>query len=207
MATSVGKLLIRLTKFSSKISKVVDATDSFNQYGNYYQDLSGWDAAVVQLVTPSDAISFFTTNDDDAVTGQLLPSPEDPNNFVAVVGVNLLDKSDISSLAADGLVEFGIIGKYLLLIGTTTNSQPYAYNLSKNTYPTASEAYAVGVLQGNEIVYVSTSTLSTSSILYADSKLTQPIYGDGINWYGIQLLNNGVKYAITIDPNGAIVID
>ena len=205
--TSVSKLLIRLQKFSSKVSKVIDATDSFNQYGSYYQDLSGWDSAVVQFVTPSAEVSFYTTNDDNSVTGQLLPSPEQPNNWVGVTGVNLLDKSDVTSFSVDGLVEFGIIGKYLLLLGTETTSSPFAYNLSKNTYPNANEAYNIGVLQGNKIVYASTNTLNSSSMLFADSKLTQPIYGDGTNWYGVQLLNNGVKYAITIDGTGAIVID
>jgi hypothetical protein len=83
-----------------------------------------------------------------------------------------------------------------------------AYVLSKNTYPTAQEAYNVGVLQGTKIVYTTTSTLSGANILFADSRLTQPIYGDGTNWYGVQLLTNtGVKYAITIDGSGVIVID
>ena len=35
MAT-VSKLLIRLQKFSSKISTLVDATDSFNANNNFY---------------------------------------------------------------------------------------------------------------------------------------------------------------------------
>jgi len=83
-----------------------------------------------------------------------------------------------------------------------------AYVLSKNTYPTAGEAYNIGVLQGTKIVYTTTSTLTTANVLYIDSRLTQPIYGDGTNWYGVQLLTNtGVKYAITIDGSGAIVID
>jgi hypothetical protein len=83
-----------------------------------------------------------------------------------------------------------------------------AYVLSKNTYPTALEAYNVGVVQGTQIVYTTTSTLSSSNVLFADSRLTQPIYGDGTNWYGVQLLiNTGVHYAITIDSNDAIVID
>jgi hypothetical protein len=83
-----------------------------------------------------------------------------------------------------------------------------AYVLSKNTYPTAGEAYNVGVLQGSRIVYTTTSTLSNSNVLFADSRLTQPIYGDGTNWDGVQLLNNtAVKYAITIDGSGVIVID
>jgi hypothetical protein len=127
MAT-VSKLLIRLQKFSSKISKVVDATASFNANGNFYQDLSGWDSAVVQFVSPSNAISFSTTNDDGAITGQLLPAPEVPLNWVSVLGINLTTKTDVSSISASGIVEFGIIGKYLLLqgtaIATTTTTAP-----------------------------------------------------------------------------------
>lgn len=126
MAT-VSKLLIRLQKFSSKISKVVDATDSFNANNNFYQDLSGWDSAVVQFVGTSGTISFSTTNDNGAITGQLLPAPEVPENWVTVLGVNLTTKTDVSSISAAGIVEFGIIGKYLLLQGnstTTTTSAP-----------------------------------------------------------------------------------
>lgn len=83
-----------------------------------------------------------------------------------------------------------------------------AYVLSKNTYPTAQEAYNVGVLQGTRIVYTTTSTLSNANVLFADSRLTQPIYGDGTSWYGVQLLTDtNVHYAITIDSDGVIVID
>ena len=110
MAT-VSKLLIRLQKFSSKISTVVDATDSFNANNNFYQDLSGWDSAVVQFVGTSGTVSFSTTNDDGSITGQLSPAPEVPINWVTVLGVNLTTKTDVSSIAAAGIVEFGIIGK------------------------------------------------------------------------------------------------
>ncbi len=128
MATSVDKLIIRLQKFSSKISKIVDATDSFNSVGSYYQDLSGWDSAVVQFVNPSEEISFNTSNDDGSVTGQLLPAPEVPINWIEVLGVNLTTKTDVSSISTDSIVEFGIIGKYLQLQGanttTTTTAAP-----------------------------------------------------------------------------------
>jgi len=126
MAT-VSKLLIRLQKFSSKISTVVDATDSFNANNNFYQDLSGWDSAVVQFVGTSGTINFSTTNDEGAITGQLLPAPQVPINGVTVLGVNLTTKTDISSISAAGIVEFGIIGKYLLLQGSanpTTTTAP-----------------------------------------------------------------------------------
>jgi hypothetical protein len=129
MATSISKLLIRLQKFSSKISKVVDATNDFNKGGFYIQDLSGWDVAVVQLVNPGTTILFKTTNDDGSVTGQVMPSPEVPEYWSTVLGVNLATKTDVSSLAATGIVSFGIIGKYLQLIAgsattTTTTAAP-----------------------------------------------------------------------------------
>jgi len=126
MAT-VSKLLIRLQKFSSKISTTVDATESFNTDNSFYQDLSGWDSAVVQFVGTSGTISFSTTNDNGSITGQLLPAPEVPANWVTVLGVNLTTKADVSSINASGMVAFGIIGNYLLLQGsvaTTTTAAP-----------------------------------------------------------------------------------
>jgi hypothetical protein len=134
MAT-VSKLLIRLQKFSSKISTVVDATASFNANNNFYQDLSGWDSAVVQFVGTSGTVSFSTTNDDGSITGQLLPAPEVPINWVTVLGVNLTTKTDISSIAAAGIVEFGIIGKYLLLQGNTTTTTTAAPTTTTTAAP------------------------------------------------------------------------
>ena len=211
MATSISKLLIRLQKFSSKISKVVDATNNFNNGGFYIQDLSGWDSAVVQFGTITDGpITFYTSNDNGSVNAsQLLPAPEVPQNFIAVQGVDLATKTDVLVAADDSIVQFGIIGKYLSLSGDTmTYPLNYAYVLSKNTYLTAGEAYDIGILQGTVIVYATTDTLTTSNILYTTSSLTQPIYGDGISWYGIALLSdNSVNEAITIDEDGVIVID
>ena len=134
MAT-VSKLLIRLQKFSSKISTVVDATASFNANNNFYQDLSGWDSAVVQFVGTSGTVSFSTTNDDGSITGQLLPAPEVPINWVSVLGVNLSTKTDVSSIAAAGIVEFGIIGKYLLLQGNTTTTTTAAPTTTTTAAP------------------------------------------------------------------------
>ena len=141
MAT-VSKLLIRLQKFSSKISTVVDATDSFNANNNFYQDLSGWDSAVVQFVGTSGTVSFSTTNDDGSITGQLLPAPEVPINWVTVLGVNLSTKTDVSSIAATGIVEFGIIGKYLLLQGNTTTTTTAAPTTTTTAAPTTTTTAA-----------------------------------------------------------------
>lgn len=80
-----------------------------------------------------------------------------------------------------------------------------AYVLSVNTYPDAFQANLIGVKQGTQIVYATTNTLSSSNILYTDSKMTQPFYGDPTAWYGVQLLtNSSTKYALLISANGAI---
>jgi hypothetical protein len=82
-----------------------------------------------------------------------------------------------------------------------------AYVLSINTYPDAFQANLIGVNQGTQIVYATTSTLTSANKLYADSRLTQPIYGNGTSWYGVQLLTNtSVVYPITISASGAITI-
>jgi hypothetical protein len=84
----------------------------------------------------------------------------------------------------------------------------YAYVLSQNTYPTAQEAYNVGIDQGTRIVYTTTATLTSANKLYTTSRLTQPIVGDGTSWYGIAVLNDqNDKDAITISSAGVIFID
>jgi hypothetical protein len=82
-----------------------------------------------------------------------------------------------------------------------------AYVLSKNTYPDPFQANLIGVDQGTQIVYATTSTLTTANKLFAESELIQPIYGDGTSWYGVQLLtNSAVVYPITISESGVIAI-
>jgi hypothetical protein len=211
MATSVSKLLIRLQKFSSKISKTLDVTASFNEGGFYIQDLSGWDSAVVQFGTITDGpITFYTTNDNGAaVEGQLLPAPEVIDQFLPVKGIDLSTKGDVLVASNDSIVEFGIIGQYLSLAGPEpVYPANYAYVLSKNTFDTASEAYNSGRTQGTQIVYATTSSLSAANILYTTSRLIEPITGNGTSWYSAKRLDGaGPDYAITIDSLGEIYVD
>ena len=83
-----------------------------------------------------------------------------------------------------------------------------AYILSKNLYPDAFQAKYIGVDQGTQIVYATTSTLTTENFLYLDSRLTQLVFGNGDKWQGIQLLTNpAVEYAVMIDSSGNIVLN
>lgn len=130
MSTTASKILIRLTKFSNKTSNVLNVTEQFNAAGVFYQDLSGWDEAIVQIVNPSEAISFKTTNDNGAVTGQLLPAPEVPINWLTLQGVKLSDGAGATSVSASEVVKFDAFGQYLQLLGanpvttTTTTVSP-----------------------------------------------------------------------------------
>lgn len=83
-----------------------------------------------------------------------------------------------------------------------------AYILSKNLYPDAFQAKYIGVDQGTQIVYATTSTLTTANFLYLDSRLTQLVFGNGDKWQGIQLLTNpAVEYAVMINNSGNIVLN
>lgn len=204
MATSVSKLLISLTKFTSKTSKVIDATDSFNATGSFYQDVSGWDSAVVQIISPSETISFKTTNDDGNVLGDLLPAPEVPINWLAVEGINLADKTNVASVNASANVAFGIIGKYLQLVGATVAAAPsFAYLLTKQSYSTAQNACATKVSTGASVVYASTATPTSVTAFYEDSALTMPIFGDA-SYYGLRLMTGSTIYSATISATGVV---
>lgn len=83
----------------------------------------------------------------------------------------------------------------------------FAYVLSANKYPDAFQANLIGVEQGTIIVYAASETLSSGDVLFTDSKLTQPVYGDLADWYGVQLLtDDNVKYPITIGVDNEIVV-
>jgi len=113
------------------ISKIVDATEVFNADSAYVQDLSGWDYAVVQIVSPSSAVSFKTTNDSGYDTGVLPPSPVVPENWLAVQGVDLATGTAATSTNASSTYKFNVIGKYLQLIGTTVTATKVIISLNK----------------------------------------------------------------------------
>lgn len=204
MATTVNKLLIRLTKFSSKISNVIDATSEFNKRGTYFQDLSGWDAAVVQIVTPSETISFTTTDDDGSITGQLLPSPVVPLNWYTVEGIDVATKANVASVSATSVVEFGTIGRYLQLAGATVIApKSYAYLLSMFGNDSAYFACSTGVQHGSKVVYAATATPTSVTAFYGDSELTFPVYGTS-NYSAFKLITGSTKYVGLISPVGVV---
>lgn len=113
------------------ISHVLDVTSDFNISSSYIQDLSNWDYAVVQIISPSGAVSFKTTNDSGYVTGTLPPSPVVPANWLAVQGVDLATGTAATSTSTSTNYKFGVIGKYLQLTGTSVTATKVIISLNK----------------------------------------------------------------------------
>lgn len=117
MATA-SKVIINLQKLSPRISKIIDVSSVFTASGAqaYIQDLTGWDSCVVQIMSPSAAIAFNTTNDNGSVTGTLPPVPQVPANWLAVQGVNIGTGASVTSTAVSANVKFTNFGKFLQII-------------------------------------------------------------------------------------------
>lgn len=103
---------------------VLDVTNEYasgSESGTPYLvklDTGGYDYAVVQLVNPSGTVSFKHTNDSGDIQGVSDGSAVSSTNAVALQGVNLATTTNVSSLAADGLVRFQSFGRYLWIDGT-----------------------------------------------------------------------------------------
>lgn len=209
---AAGKILLRLSRYTGKVSEnVIDITKQFNARNAYYQDMSGWDLAVIQFETPGGKIDFATTNDDGSITGQLNPAPEVPVNWLPLEGVNLSTKTDVNNITTDAIVRFDNPGKYIKIYydGVAETPYSYAYLLSKLS-GSINDAYNVSLSQGADVVYSDTNSAGSVSRLYYDSQLTFPVFGtaaSGVNWNGLQLKTGGNIYAISIDLAGGIVID
>lgn len=116
MATAT-KVLIELSRTSDKMSRMIDATPTFQAGAaqDFNLDVSGWDVVTMQVVSPSATINFTTTNDNGYVVGQLLPVPVVPANWTAVQGINVGTGTAVTSLAATGMVKFTNFGKFIRL--------------------------------------------------------------------------------------------
>ena len=113
------------------ISKIEDVTTEFNANSGYIQDLSGWDYAVVQIISPSGAVSFKTTNDSGYTTGVIPPSPVVPANWLAVQGVDLATGTAATSTSTSTNYKFNVIGKYLQLTGSSVTATKVIISLNK----------------------------------------------------------------------------
>ena len=102
------------------LSQILDVTAAYSVNKIHTLDIGGYDYAIVQLVNPSAAVTFKTSNDANAITGASDGSAVSAINFTVVQGTNLATSAAASTLAATGLMRFGYIGKFLQIDGGGT---------------------------------------------------------------------------------------
>ena len=118
-------------------------------------------------------------------------------------------KADVDNISGTGIVEFGIIGKYLQLVGGSYDApKSFGYFLSFFSYNIA-EAYIENISQGSQVVYAATDNPGGVNAFFYDSRMTQPVFGDNSgNWHGFRLITNpNSNYACTIDAYGNVSVD
>lgn len=97
-------------------SQFVDFTADFKAgVGNLNIDVTGWDWVTVQIITPSSAISFKTTNDDGSVSGAVSGNAKAATNWLTCQGIDLSSGSGVTSVSASANVRFPVVGRFIQL--------------------------------------------------------------------------------------------
>lgn len=114
-----------------------DFTLEFNKTGILNIDVSGWDSFSVQIINPSAALSFNTTNDGGAVQGEKNGSPQNATNWVVLEGINVTTGAATSTVAQStgGLFKFRDFGKYFQLTAgenAPATANAVLFNFQKN---------------------------------------------------------------------------
>lgn len=104
------------------ITNTYDYTNKFNADSGVVIDMGGWDNVTIQLVSPSGAVSFNTSNDAGAITGVSDGGSASAANFTAIQGTNLATGSGVTSLNATGSIRFNNVGKFLQLTGSSVTA-------------------------------------------------------------------------------------
>ena len=99
------------------ISQFVDFTADFKAgAGNLNIDVTGWDWVTVQIVSPSSAVAFKTTNDDGSISGSISGNAKAATNWITCQGIDLSSGSGVTTTATSTInVRFPVIGRFLQL--------------------------------------------------------------------------------------------
>ncbi len=101
------------------VSQTIDLTTSFNESGVFNLDLSGWDYAVIHLITPAATVSFLGSNDAGAIEGVSDGNGLTAINFTAMGLINLATGTLVTSSASSGIFKLNVGTRFLQLSGTT----------------------------------------------------------------------------------------
>lgn len=101
------------------LSRILDVTDSFNTNNGVKLNLSEWETATFQFVTPTGTISITGSNDGNEITGSTTPSALASINYTAIQATNLATGSAVTSVAAAGLYKITVASQYIQFGGAS----------------------------------------------------------------------------------------
>lgn len=97
----------------------MDVTAEFNANNEAIIDMSGWDNAVWQFVSPSGTINTTATNDGGAITGSTEGNSKSSLNYQTIQVTKLSDGTAVTAVAAAGLFRNGVVGRYVKFGGAS----------------------------------------------------------------------------------------
>lgn len=100
------------------LAQYLDLTDEITLNGYCVFETSNYDYAVIQLVNPGGTINFYSTIDSGAIQGVSDGNAESSTNYFQIPGTDLATGNDTNGLGTDGMVKFGVVGRYIKLQGS-----------------------------------------------------------------------------------------
>ena len=94
-------------------------------------DVSNYDYAVVQFVSPSGTINITSTNDSGDVEGTTDGNASTAANFTTVYATKLSTNTAVTAVDAAGLYKINVAGRYLRFGGTSAAATKVIVMLTK----------------------------------------------------------------------------
>ena len=113
------------------LSRILDVTADFNTNNGVKLNLSEWETATFQFVTPTGTISITGSNDGNEITGSTNPNAYASINFTAIQATNLATGLAVTSVAASGLYKITVSCQYIQFGGASAAAAKVLVFLNK----------------------------------------------------------------------------
>jgi hypothetical protein len=113
------------------LAQYLDLTAEFNANNRASFEMSNYDYAVIQMVSPSGTIALTATNDSGAEQGVTDGDITTSTNYTTVQATKLADGTAVTSLAAAGLYRIGVVGRYIKFGGASAAATKVLVMLAK----------------------------------------------------------------------------
>lgn len=101
------------------ISRILDVTTEFNANNGVKLDLSLWESATFNFVTPTGTINITGTDDAGAIEGVTDGNALTSTNYTTIQAINLASGTAVTSVAASGNYKVTIGPKFIQFGGAS----------------------------------------------------------------------------------------